>query len=835
MTSDVTSATASEAASSDGDSDRWTALARVDDWLSLDAEFGQGSRDTSRSAEKWYRDHGRALMTSWLYTPADLPQRISRLAVRVRLETSPKRLLRDLRREFQGATAATTTAAMTARGTEWIDRVVAAAASERADRRNDALPLIFYRLVSRAVIELGMSAPIMCDLYLEGWAREFGLLPWPPQLEEPALPPGQRLVSVLDSTPDLVPTILAALARPDGFRQVAVPGRIGSLPTELARRLVDAGSRSAAVDACLESLARSDSPASQRNIARLLSALEPQPDDIAPRLPLVLGATTTCSDSTLAALLPVLLDSRLGADDLLDFGRTVLERAAKGPKATLVRWLARAIDVPTIADTARELLAFAAQSEDVSLAAAASKALGAPAHAASARSSSGVEWGPVDPRVVYPAARRRAAIERSASGLALAAAAESEAGVRGSNSAWLEALRGWQLDDPATLRRALIDLGEIKYWSASRALILAAQWAQVGRLRVSYRHEYVVHRHVDGDLVPVRHFVDHWPTPTSWFTDLLVAETLTRPRDGTGLLSTTHADDSTLGVSELAARIRSWPRRSTWSPYDLQQALWRLRPSATDAELDALEGLRLRGPGLRSPDGVALIRRWMRGGRFLVPGVKRVFARIDDSQHDPAHTIPFLRANGVHLFDPGEVGTHLDVRPFSADDIAARSRGGYVNITAMLLSAAGPWASGLAGYLADLTVSVKSTDRSDTALALASLAARGEYNGDHYTREVMIAQRDGDFSLTRAADTWEQVILLGGFQDLWPTISCVVREAASLPRIPAGLADVLRMLRRYARALPAEETVPSEVAALAARRGASKTQNEARALIEARH
>lgn len=833
MTSDATTVTAS-AASSDGDSDRWTELARVDDWVSLDAEFAQGARDTSRAAEKWYRDHGRALMSSWLYAPADLPQRISRLAVRVRLETSPKRLLRDLRREFRGATAATTTAAMTARGTDWVDRVVAAATSERADRRNDALPLIFYRLVSRAVTELGMRAPIRCDLYLEGWAREFGFSPWPPQLEEPALPPDQRMASVLDSTPDLVPTVLAALARPDGFRQVAIPERSGSLPIELARRLVDAGSRSAAIDACIESLARSDSPASQRNIARLLSALDPQPDDIAPRLPLVLGAATTCSDSTLAALLPVLLDSRLRADDLLDLGRTVLERAAKGPKATLVRWLARAIDVPVIADAARELLVFAAQAEDVSLATAASKALGAPAPAASESSFSRVEWGPVDPRVVYPAASRRAAIERSASGFALAAAAESEPGIRGSNSAWLEALRGWQLDDPATLRRALINLGEIKHWSASRALVLAAQWAQVGRLRISYRHEYIVQRHVEGRLVPVRHFVDHWPTPTSWFTDLLVAETLTRARDGTGLLSTTHADGSTLGVSELAARIRSWPRRSTWSPYDLQQALWRLRPSATDPELATLDGLRLRGPGLRSPDGVALIRRWMSGERFLVPGVKRAFARVDDSQYDPAHPIPFLREHGIHLFDPGAVGTHLDVRPFSADDIAARSRGGYVNLTSMLLSAPGPWASGLAGYLADLTVSEKSTDRSDTALALASLAARGQYNGDLYTREVMLAQRGGGFSLTRAADTWEQVILLGGFQDLWPTISCVVGEAASLPRIPAGLADVLRMLRRYAPALPAEETVPSALAALAARRGTSKTQNEARALIEAR-
>jgi hypothetical protein len=113
--------------------------------------------------------------------------------------------------------------------------------------------------------------------------------------------------------------------------------------------------------------------------------------------------------------------------------------------------------------------------------------------------------------------------------------------------------------------------------------------------------------------------------------------------------------------------------------------------------------------------------------------------------------------------------------------------------------------------------------------ALALMAHR-RFDGEELTRVCLGLLARGELRLTRTASAWEQVVLGGGMQPLWPTVLAVVERACEQERRPAGLADLLSMARRYAVAAPGAP-VPAAVAALAAARGSSKVHVEARAWL----
>jgi hypothetical protein len=112
------------------------------------------------------------------------------------------------------------------------------------------------------------------------------------------------------------------------------------------------------------------------------------------------------------------------------------------------------------------------------------------------------------------------------------------------------------------------------------------------------------------------------------------------------------------------------------------------------------------------------------------------------------------------------------------------------------------------------------------------LMERRWWDADAYTRCCAHLLESGDLRLARLASSWEQVILGGGLMALWPSVLRVLEDACARERKPAGLAELLAMVRRYVRAVPRAD-LPASVHALAGSKGGSKARLEAVALVVA--
>jgi hypothetical protein len=78
------------------------------------------------------------------------------------------------------------------------------------------------------------------------------------------------------------------------------------------------------------------------------------------------------------------------------------------------------------------------------------------------------------------------------------------------------------------------------------------------------------------------------------------------------------------------------------------------------------------------------------------------------------------------------------------------------------------------------------------------------------------------------------VFLAGGMKAAWPLALGTAAFAADLPRKPAGLADLLRMLTQYvAEVPPSERALPPPLHHLAQAKGSTKSHAEARRLFAA--
>ncbi len=116
--------------------------------------------------------------------------------------------------------------------------------------------------------------------------------------------------------------------------------------------------------------------------------------------------------------------------------------------------------------------------------------------------------------------------------------------------------------------------------------------------------------------------------------------------------------------------------------------------------------------------------------------------------------------------------------------------------------------------------------------ALLAMAA-GTY--DHAevlkaTRQKLAAQ---DFSCSSAVTTFEDLFLAGGLRQGWRTALEVAELAVSAPVRPAGLAELLRLLVRYAPEVPDRTPLPPHLASLAQDSSGTKAAMEARALADA--
>ena len=859
-------------------------LAEHHEWPAILALLtaAQGTADEAEITRitRWYNAKGRAqankISESWHRPSQDVR---AGLLISAQLEKTASRYVKGLEPMIHVAfkdpgCTELVAQAIVDRGDTWVDEVIAIIEAMPAPRASEQWSLFPYPVMSRVTALSGRPA-LRGPRYLAAWLRTMesaASRPWSHSSRDELTPDGvaqfrATLAHQVAQVPDLVGTTVAQL----GYG--GVPSSELDLLPILVARLVADGGRVDVITAALNSFARRDKPAEQDSISRLLLALEVGPDDVEPHLPLLLGALPIVAPSVVTALLPSLLVAvESSPEDALDLTRLVLARKGKAPKLTVLTAAAAwCVAGGPLADVGASTLRAMAEGDDAALADRANKALakvtgsiaGTPQPAESAPPTTiEVDWADVPPP---PVGRPHDPIDPSPAGIAAATAEWNSRVRRNEEAAWIELLWTWRGLDEGGLKAAVTAAPTVDIFTGPRGLVSAQRWAATGTPSTERTSTSTSYIHRDGELVEISS--SEWtvtPRPTEWFTDFLIGETLTRPLDGGPLLSTPTADVGTLDTLTLAARIQANARaKARWRPYDLQQALFRLPvpaagSAALAADLEALKGLKLRGPKLLAPDGVDLTRRWLRGERFAVPGTADGVLRIGElTSTEPDHPIPDLQASGnrptaVSFYGTRQFAAYLDVLPFDAEALGPRtlppsrhnlSRSVLPLVTMAAARPVGEIARAALALTAWFTVHEDARSRALAASVLLDLAGRGLLSAQQdqgYPDVVAQLVTDGTFPLARASDTWEQVILGGGLKAVWPAIVAGLSAATALPRTPSGLADLLRVLRPYLTSVPrgltlppvpAGGVLPQGVLDLAAKKGGTKAQLEARAAL----
>ena len=220
-------------------------------------------------------------------------------------------------------------------------------------------------------------------------------------------------------------------------------------------------------------------------------------------------------------------------------------------------------------------------------------------------------------------------------------------------------------------------------------------------------------------------------------------------------------------------------------------------------------------------DAVDLLRQWIEGG-----GLPELVTRHDGATVtvEPVRlpidigVIPGIPAgllaghtSGTHLeYDEWAIRTEtgFGIVPAWPDLLAAKTQTQYDQAARnpprwlpMMAHAPGP---GLA-VQHDIAATLCHADEDRRLLAVEAalaLMGRGRWDSAAYTDCCLHLLTDGVLRLGRLGHSWEQLILAGGLQPLWPTAMVVLGEASVLERKPAGLAELYGVLVDTSRRCP---------------------------------
>ena len=111
--------------------------------------------------------------------------------------------------------------------------------------------------------------------------------------------------------------------------------------------------------------------------------------------------------------------------------------------------------------------------------------------------------------------------------------------------------------------------------------------------------------------------------------------------------------------------------------------------------------------------------------------------------------------------------------------------------------------------------------------------ARGTFDGADLSAAARTLLAEQRLSVSALRSTLEDLFLAGGLRQGWSTALAVAELAAGASTRPSGLADLFRLLARYAMELPEPQAVPPHIAALATDTTRTKASMEARRLAAA--
>jgi len=735
-----------------------------------------------------------------------------------------------------------------ARGPAWCAEFLDAVSSLRFPGGSELALTRFARLAAAVIRRFDLPLPAG-EAYARGWA----LLAVGRTRHDTAPK------DVFDDTPHPVQTLVRLSQAEAGLAQLELLGPEPGVLAESVRRLVaqHPGVRDELLEAALATLSRGDTRNSQRAVLRILDGLDLTGEDVARRTSTLVHLVPTVHGEVTTVLVPMLLATNPPPEDLLDLGLSVLSRKEKAQKTELLRHLRQRTGDGERAVVV-ELLTTAAGSPDATFAARARTALDALGEGAPREAPVVVDvaWRR------HPEARSAPPLERVEASRAGAATLYAETSVSGSvtgEARWLDlAVRM----PPAELRAALLELPEPREGDPV-AYARAREWAGGYASRAPFRRgERGWHRTSEKTASGLG------TPPHEVLLERLTIETLGRLGSVSSLLSTPSRADGTVTVADLVERLRA---AEDYAPIDLQLALVRLGPVAP-ADLEALDGAvlppaglppaaqperrglleRLRRPRTVPPDGVDLVRQWVRAGGLPA----RAHAVAEGQVLASAVTLPFVLPGAeplAHLAEEivpagfgsplGWIGTASVASLFGAlpwwpdTAVAIVTPGHWLwasrEYRPRLTAVPGPLGPGAHHALVRELTEPAEARRLAGAAEISELAAAGRVDTALLGEASLALFARGELPLARVAAAWEHVILTGGLSSVWSAMVAVADAASRQPRLPAGLAELLRTMQPYAASAEPHVPLPPSLHALAARKGTAKAVVEARLLVAA--
>jgi hypothetical protein len=326
------------------------------------------------------------------------------------------------------------------------------------------------------------------------------------------------------------------------------------------------------------------------------------------------------------------------------------------------------------------------------------------------------------------------------------------------------------------------------------------------------------------------------------------------------VLSTPSLTDGTLQLDALLRRIETG-RAASYTPYDLAQALLRLRPVswADRARMEGIGDLVLpadpacwaehacdQGRSDAAPqDGAELIRRWVDEGglrpsdaRWHLTDGAGPYGGVGWDWGDelplPAGVLDSLLVDVAGLADASSTPTAVTLAPSWADLAAAGLGQGFGPDVRADIVLDGPGSLGTPSHAAVVAPLGGSPEMQRRAvLGLLELVRRDALSTRHLRHAVEALNHAGALPLARVAQGLDQAFGAGGLADLWTVALGITADAARRRPLPSGLPDLLRLLAAYLPAVP-DRDLPVELMELATARGTSKSHAEARALMAVR-
>jgi hypothetical protein len=330
----------------------------------------------------------------------------------------------------------------------------------------------------------------------------------------------------------------------------------------------------------------------------------------------------------------------------------------------------------------------------------------------------------------------------------------------------------------------------------------------------------------------------------SRLTFLRSCEALLRVGENPVLLSTPAYQDGTLDFDDVLARLKAGG--PVVGPLDLVQALYRLRPTdpARAAELNLppvpVVAQMCRPEGQDGWNAVDLVRAWVAAGglppldpRPSADGQAWTFLADAPVPWSMCSAAPTGMLNDDIVQD-SDLGAVARVFPLWPDRLLRTPFPELIwqetSFAEGLSRLGGQFALASHDYFL-AAVSQNDQDRRKESVEVLVELVNHDRLDPHLAAEAALGRRAAaTLALSTSVQSWEDVFRGGGLRGMWPIVLQIASALCGTSPKPSGLPALLRLLSAFAPEVP-DPVVPDGIRRLAGSPGSSRTQVEARTLV----